>query len=441
MNPKFEAVSERYSAANPRSQALFERVRKVMPGGVKGAYYYPPFPLSLERGEGQYLWDVDGHRYLDLANHHTAQVLGHNHPAVVAAIASQVKRGVALGASMGNEVEMAEEMCRRVASLDSIRFCNSGTEATLHAVRLAREFSGRPKIAKFEGGYHGNHDGVEISVAPPLDRAGPRGGAGGGARGRGHGPQRRRCGRHPTLRRRGRGGGDRRRPRRRAGLHHARPQGRRHAAAAGVRPRCRGDREKARPHPPVRRDRRFPRRHRGIQEQFGIRPDLSTYGKIVGGGFPVGAFGGRRDIMDLTDNSAGPARVFQSGTHSGHALAMAAGRATLDQLTPEAFAHVNGLTERLCRGVERELERAGIPGRAVRDGSAFSIYFSAAQPRSYRSLARCDKELNAPVFLSLLNQGYFLSHALGMNAVSLPTQAADVDGFVEAFGRALAEVG
>ena len=178
----------------------------------------------------------------------------------------------------------------------------------------------------------------------------------------------------------------------------------------------------------------------GIQEQFGIRPDLSTYGKIVGGGFPVGAFGGRRDIMDLTDNSEGPARVFQSGTHSGHALVMAAGRATLEQLTPEAFVHVNGLTERLCAGVGKELERAGIPGVAVRDGSVFTIHFTAQQPRCYRSLARCGRELNAPVFLSLLDQGYFLCHNLGMNAVSLPTQAADVDGFVEAFGRALAEV-
>ena len=441
MNPKFEAVTQRYSAAHPRSQELFERVKKVMPGGVKGAYYHPPFPLSLERGEGQYLWDVDGHRYLDLANHHTAQVLGHNHPAVMAAIASQMNRGVALGASMGNEVETAEEMCRRVPSLDSVRFCNSGTEATLHAVRLAREFSGKPKIAKFEGGYHGNHDGVEISVAPPLDRAGPADapvavpGAGGMA---------------PDA-----------------------------AAAVVILPYDDEDaverivaahagelacimldpKAGVMPQRPefARAVEATARRHGlillcdeivgfrvgtgGIQEQFGIRPDLSTYGKIVGGGFPVGAFGGRRDIMDLTDNSEGPARVFQSGTHSGHALAMAAGRATLDQLTPEAFVHVNGLTERLCAGVEKELERAGIPGVALHDGSVFSIYFTAEQPRCYRSLTRCDKELNAPVFLSLLNQGYFLSHNIGMNAVSLPTRAADIDGFVEAFGRALAEVG
>ncbi len=441
MNPKFEAVSERYSAAHPRSRALFERVRKVMPGGVKGAYYHPPFPLSLERGEGQFVWDADGHRYLDLANHHTAQVLGHNHPAVMAAIASQVKRGVALGASMGNEVEMAEEMCRRVASLDSIRFCNSGTEATLHAVRLAREFSGRPKIAKFEGGYHGNHDGVEISVAPPLDRAGPAEapvavpGAGGMAPNAADAvvilPY-----------------DDEDAVERIVAAHAGELACIMLDPKAGVMPQrpefARAVEATARRHGLILLCDEivgFRVGTGGIQEQFGIRPDLSTFGKIVGGGFPVGAFGGRRDIMDLTDNSAGPAPVFQSGTHSGHALVMAAGRATLDQLTPEAFAHVNGLTARLCSGVEEELERAGIPGRAVRNGSVFSIYFSAEQPRSYRSLSRCDKELNNPMFLSLLNQGYFLCHPLGMNAVSLPTQAADVDGFVEAFGRALAEVG
>ena len=127
----------------------------------------------MERGEDCYLYDVEGRRYVDCANHHTTLILGHNHPAVVKAIADQLSRGVALGAPAGVEAEACIELCSRVASLDRVRYCNSGTEATLHAIRLARGFSGRGKIAKFEGAYHGSHDAVEISVAPPLDKAGP----------------------------------------------------------------------------------------------------------------------------------------------------------------------------------------------------------------------------------------------------------------------------
>ena len=160
-------------AASPRSREEYQRAQAVMPGGAKGAYFYAPYPLTMERGEGCYLFDVDERRYVDFAGHHTAQVLGHGNAAVMKAVYAQLERGIVLGAPTGAETELAEEICRRVASVERIRFCNSGTEATLHAIRLARGFSHRPKIAKFEGGYHGSHDAVEISVAPPLDLAGP----------------------------------------------------------------------------------------------------------------------------------------------------------------------------------------------------------------------------------------------------------------------------
>ena len=165
-------LEEDYRARTPRSQELFERARKTMPGGAKGAYFHQPYPLTMARGEGCYLYDVEGQRYVDFANHHTAQVLGHNHPAVIDAIQEQMAKGIALGAPVGIEAELCEEMCQRVTSLDRIRFCNSGTEATLHAIRLARGVSGQVKIAKFEGGYHGSHDVVEISSAPSLDKVG-----------------------------------------------------------------------------------------------------------------------------------------------------------------------------------------------------------------------------------------------------------------------------
>ena len=168
-----DKLEQRYLEATPESRRRFEAARASTAGAVKGAYFHAPWPLSMDRGEGCHVCDVDGNRYVDFNNHHSAQILGHGNAAVGAAVEEQLERGAVLGGPAGAEVELAAEMCRRVASVERIRFTNSGTEATLHAVRLLRGVSGRPRVAKFEGGYHGSHDAVEISVAPPLDRAGP----------------------------------------------------------------------------------------------------------------------------------------------------------------------------------------------------------------------------------------------------------------------------
>jgi glutamate-1-semialdehyde 2,1-aminomutase len=432
-----DAISGRYSEARPLSQAHFGRDRQVMPGGVKGAYYHAPYPLTMARGEGCYLWDVDGHRYVDFANHHTSQVLGHNHEAVTEAIATQLQRGIALGAAMGNEVELAEEMCSRVKSLERVRFCNSGTEATLHAIRLARGFTGRPKIAKFEGGYHGSHDAVEISVAPALDKAGPAEAPHAVPQVRGMAP-------HAIDEMLILPYDDEASVARLVSAHREELACIILDPKAGVLPQraefMRSVAETAhRSEVPLILDEivGFRVGTGGIQEHFGITPDLTTFGKIIGGGLPVGAFGGRAELMDLLDGTRGPTGFFQSGTYSGHPLVMAAGMATLSQLTPAAFDHMNELTQRLCDGIERQLQRLGVGGKAVHNGSVFSIYFTDGELTDYRSLARCDKKRAQPVFLALLERGYFLSHNLGMNALSLPTQVEHVDGLIEAFGEAV----
>ena len=290
----------------------------MLPGGVKGAYFYPPYPLTMERSEGCYVYDADGRQLVDFVNHHTALILGHRHPAVLAAIEKQLERGIVLSASGGTEVELAEEMVRRVPALERIRFCCSGTEATLHAIRLARGYSGRPKIAKFAGGYHGSHDAVELSVTPPLGQAGPE------------------------------------------NAPHAVP------SAGGISPHA-AEEIVILPYNDEAAVAKLVRQHRdelaalicdakpgiletrreflaevrqiarandvlfifdevvgfrlgpgGMQEYYGLTPDLTTYGKIIGGGFPVGAFGGRKDLMDLLDNTQGPTGFFQSGTFSAH---------------------------------------------------------------------------------------------------------------------------
>jgi glutamate-1-semialdehyde 2,1-aminomutase len=419
--------------ASPRSKAYFERAQSVMPGGVKGAYYYCPYPLSMERGDGCYLYDVDGRRYIDFTNHHTAQILGHNHTVVNSAIKAQVSRGIALGAPTGIEVELAEEMCRRVPSLDCIRFCNSGTEATLHAIRLARAFTGRPKIAKFEGAYHGSHDAVEISVSPPLEKAGPKSA--------------------PTA----------------------------VASAAGIAPHA-VDEIVILPYNDEAAVERLITDHRnelacvlfdpkphaipqragfvqfleeilrknniifildeivsfrlapgGFQELCGITPDLTTYGKIIGGGFPVGGLGGRAEVMELLDSTGrGRGGLFQSGTFSAHPVVMAAGLATLQQLTADAYAHLDCLGERLRDEFENLFARKQISAQVAGMGSLFSIHFLDGEIRNYRDLARKNSAMAYNIFLSLLDKGFFLNSSLDFNALSLPMQERQVDELVGA---------
>lgn len=431
-------LEDRYRQRNPRSLELYERHRSTTPGGVaKGAYYYNPFPLTMERGEGCYLWDVDGHRYVDFVNHHTGQVLGNNHPAVVEAVKQQMERGIAVGAPMGVEKELCAELCRRVKTIERVRFCNSGTEATLHAVRLARGFSGRPKIAKFEGCYHGSHDAVEISVAPPLEQAGPAEEPAAVVQTGGMSPHaveeivilplndidntERLIARH-----------------------------RDELACVLLEPKA-GILDI--PGKFIQAVREITRKNDvllifdeivafrvgmgGAQEYYGIDPDLTAFGKIVGGGFPVGAFGGRADLMDMFDPTAGKG-MGQSGTFSAHPLTMAAGLAMLRELTPEAYDHLNGLGDRLSGGLNEMFERNGIDAVALNTGSVFSVYFTSnGKPGSYRDLGGVDKSMAHPIFLALLEQGYFLGFGLGMCAVSLPTEAGHVDGLVNAFESAV----
>ncbi len=176
----------------------------------------------------------------------------------------------------------------------------------------------------------------------------------------------------------------------------------------------------------------------GLQGLCNIKPDLTTFGKIIGGGFPVGAFGGRADIMSLLDHRQGPTGFTQSGTFSAHPIAMAAGLATLRQLTPNAFAHLNAMGDRLRNGLHDLFEQnKQIPARVVGIGSLFGIHFTDEEVADYRALARTDKNFIPAVFLALLKQGYFPSQVLCMNAVALPMEIHHVDGFIAAVGHAL----
>lgn len=435
------ALEDRFREGNPRSLEQFGYLREYTPGGVaKNAYYFKPFPLTIDRGEGCYMFDIDGHQYVDFVNHHTGQILGHGHPAVMDAVKRQMERGIAIAAPMGHEKDICAEMCQRVTSLDRIRFVNSGTEATLHAIRLARGSSGKPKIAKFEGGYHGSHDAVEISVGPPLDKAGPADAPLPVAQTGGMSPH---AVKEVVI------------------LPYSNVDAVERIIAANkddlacviMDPKA-GILEISREF--VQAVREITRRHGlimifdeivgfragygGAQEYFGIEPDLTCYGKIVGGGFPVGAFGGRADLMDLFDPME-PNGFGQSGTYSANPITMAAGLAMLRALTPAAFEHLNGLSERLKNGLNDMFARKGVDAISVSLGSVFSFYFTDEKElKDYRSMARNDREMTQQVFLSLLEQGYYLSFGLGMCAICLPTEERHIDGLIEAVDKAIDEV-
>ncbi len=436
----FEPFFTDYQAKTARSRALFEEALKVMPGGnTRTTIFFDPYPFYAVRGAGARIWDVDGVERLDFNGNYTSLILGHAPASVVQAVRELVEHGLAFAAPSEHELRLAQELCRRVPSLERLRFTNSGTEATLMAIRAARAFTGRPKLAKFEGSYHGTHDWVQVSVAPSLEAAGSR-----------------------------------RRPR-------SVPTGAGLPAAVAkhvvVLPwndpsACERLIEKAKDElacviveplqgiggmiPPAEGFlaalRELTARHGillildevitfrlapgGAQSLVGIAPDLTTLGKIIGGGLPVGAFGGRADIMAVFDPRGGGPKVTHGGTFNANPLMAAAGLATLRALTPEVYVHLDTLGERLRTRV-RELFRARrVKAQITGAGSLFYLHWTPKPIRDYRTSRPLDPEQPMRVFLGLLNEGILLSQR-GLGCLSAAMGEAEVDRFVEALGRVL----
>ena len=424
------------TATTSRSRALYERARATMPGGVaKGAYFQAPYPLHLAAGDGAYVTSVDGQRLLDLRGHHTAAILGHRHPGVDAAVGAQLERGIALGAPTAAEGALAEELCRRLPAVERVRFTTSGSEATGCVLRLARGWTGRHRVAKFEGAYHGTVDAVDVSLRPPLSEAGPAHAPRAVANGRGL----------------ARGAvedalilpyNDREAVSRLLTAHRDDLAAVLFDPRAGILPI---DLDFVRFLRAVTAELRlllvldevvsFRLGYGGLQGLAGIRPDLTILGKIIGGGFPVGAFGGRADLMDLLDDSGGSTGFFHSGTFSGHPVAMVAGTATLQALPPPAYAHLDALGDTIRRGATEIFARRRVTAHAVGDGSLFALHFAPRPPRDYRALQAADGAAARRVGLGLIERGVLPAAGLTMNAASLPMTTADLEVFFEALDR------
>jgi glutamate-1-semialdehyde 2,1-aminomutase len=411
-----------------RSGELLTAAQRVIPGGVDSpvrAYRAvggePPF---IARGEGAYLWDADGNRYIDYVLSWGPLILGHAYPAVVEALASAAARGTSYGAPTALETELAELVAEMVPSIEMVRFVNSGTEATMTALRLARAYTGRHKIVKFEGCYHGHADmllvqaGSGVATLGLPDSPGVPPGA----------TQDTLTAAFNDL----------------AAVKDLFERFPEEIAAVIIEPVAgnmgvvppidgflAGLRDLTTAHDALLVFDEVMTGFRvalgGAQELYGIDPDLTTLGKVIGGGLPVGAYAGKREIME-TVAPAGP--MYQAGTLSGNPLAMTAGLVTLKELRkPGTFEQMVDQTERLCSGVGQGAEAAGIPVYQTRVGTMFCTYIARGPVTDYASATKSDTAGFGRFFQAMLGAGVYLApsqYEAGFTSIAHTADVIDV---------------
>ncbi len=423
-----------------RSKAIFERGLKVMPGGVSSPVRafrsVGGEPLVVTRGQGPYIYDADGQRYLDYVGSWGPLILGHAPEAVIAEITRAAQEGTSFGAATPREVELAERVTRAVPSVEMVRFVSSGTEATMSAVRLARAATGRDRLLKLSGCYHGHADAFLADAGSGIATLGIPGSAGVPA---------------DTVKDTISVPYNDLDAVREAFVRHAG-----HIAAiilepvacnmglvqplpgflAGLRETCDANGALLIFDEVITG---FRLGLGGAQAHYGVRPDLTTFGKIIGGGLPVGAYGGRRDLMQRVA-PLGP--VYQAGTLSGNPLAMAAGIATLDQLAqPGFYERLEQNARQLEQGVEKVLAQQGHPARIDRIGSIFYLWFkqgASAGPRNYDEIKSADTARFTRFFRALLDEGVAVApSAFEVGFVSAAHEPGHIEATINAFGRAL----
>ena len=433
-----QKILDAYKDRTPNSRAHHAKAGAVLPGGdTRSATYFSPYPVYMEKGRGCRLYDADGNEYLDMLGNYTSLIHGHAQPAIVEAIREQALKGTVFGAAAAIQYRHAEHLCKRLPSVDTIRYCNSGTEASLFAIRAARAFTGRDGIIKIDGGYHGGHDLVEVNNFADIETDGPP----------------------------------------RATVHAGIPAsvlqdveivpfndltavasvletdaGRIAAiivepvlGAGGVIPPqpgyLAGLRELA--------DRfqvllifdeviTFRLSAGGMQELTGVMPDLTSLGKIIGGGLPAGAFGGRAEIMAIFD-PAHPKALTHSGTFNAANIVMAAGLCALNALDQPAIDRINNLGDRLKTGFQNAFKETGIRGQVTGIGSLNQVHWCGDAPRTARDAALAltrSGELPGLLHLELMNRGIY-SAKRGMVIISTPMSEEQVDQATMAFAGAL----
>ena len=415
-----------------RNEELFLRARKTIPGGVNSPVRafrsVGGSPRFFTRGAGARVWDADGKSYIDYVGSWGPLILGHADADTLRAVQEAAGRGLTFGAPTEGEVELAELLVQRVPSMDLVRLVSSGTEATMSAIRLARGFTGRDVIVKFEGCYHGHGDSLLVKAGSGLLTFGNPSSAGVPAD----------LARHTLV------------------LDYNDAQGLREAfgkhgksiACVIVEPVA-GNMNLIKPQPGfLAAMRELCTQHGALlifdevmtgfrvgpasaQGLYGITPDLSTFGKVVGGGMPLGAFGGRRDIMEMIA-PLGP--VYQAGTLSGNPLSVAAGLVTLKKIAAPGFHEaLAARTQALVAGLAAVAKKRGVKFSAQSVGGMFGVYFAATPPTSYAEVMAVDKEAFNRFFHAMLEAGfYFAPSAFEAGFVSAAHSDADIAATVAA---------
>ena len=423
-----------------RSKALYDRAAKVMPGGITRIQpWQDPFPVYAAYGEGAYVVDEDGTRRLDLLNNFASLIHGHAHPAIVEAVTKRVALGTAFTLPTEAEVALAETICARVEGFEWIRFSNSGSEAVMCAIKAARALTGRSKIVKVEGCYHGAYDYAEVSLDSEPEN----------------------WGNEPRS----------------VGFSAGVPKGvtddvivipfndveaaqriilsERHQIAAilidatpsylGFTPistafarAMESLAEKIGALLILDEVISFRMHEGGAQTLYGIKPHLTTMAKIIGGGFPVGAVAGSREVMRVFDHRQGKPLLPWSGTFTGNPVSMVAGKVSLDLLSQSAIDRIDALGARLREGVAAVYQQRGEPGQVTGVSSMFRLHGHARPIIDHRSCYHTAEEARRVLALqrALLDEGYHLS-GKGMGFIATAMNENDIDGFVAAVGRAL----
>ncbi len=424
-----------------QSETLFQRAGIHIPGGVNSPVRafkaVGGTPVFIDKADGPYLYDVDGKRYIDYVLSWGPMIMGHNHPKVRDAVIQRAQFGLSYGAPTELEIQLAERICAALPNMEMVRMVNSGTEATMSALRIARGYTGRDAIVKFEGCYHGHSDSLLVKAGSGALTFGVPSSPGVPASTAEH-----------TIT-----------------LTYNDPEGLRECfaqkgaeiACVIVEPVC-GNMSCILPTAEFRQALRevcdesgavlildevmtgFRFGTAGAQGYYGIEADLTALGKIIGGGMPVGAFGGKKHIMEHV-SPLGP--VYQAGTLSGNPIAMASGLATLDIISADGFYEpLFTRTEALCQGIQAEADKVGIPFTTNYAGTMFGLFFTDADKvQNYQQVMACDTDRFKRFFHSMLDQGVYLAPA-SYEAGFMSSAHTDehIALTVEAAGKAMAKI-
>ncbi len=428
-----ETLITQYLKSRPRSREAFEKARHFLPGGsTRDVIFFPPYPYYVKKGKGCRIWDIDGHEILDFLNNYMSLILGHAHPKIVDAVKNQVEQGTAFSSPTEEEFKLAEEVQERLHSIHRLRFTNSGSEATTLAILAAKGHTGRKKIAKFEGAHHGTNEATMVSTNPPLNLVG----SAGEPKPVPDGPHVPQSVLENTV---------------------VLPfnnttaterlisENRRELAAVIMEPVLGSTgiitSEKAF----ISRIREitelydiplifdevvtgFRISRGGAQEHYGVTPDLTALGKNLGGGLPVGAFGGRDDIMSQFDPER-VTRISHSGSFNANPMSLKAGMAILSELTSSLYERLDELGLYLVTRLKRIFEEVKMEVQVTRAASLFGIHFTSASVVDYRSAMSEDSVRKFNFFLGLLLNGVMLAPR-GLGCLSEPMGRGEVEEFL-----------